>query len=60
MIFPLMVDVTEAPSNMAPRNSQMDAMRTACLRVTDLADTLVANASHIVTHQVGRNEMTTE
>lgn len=48
MIFPLIVDVALAPRSMAPRNSQTTAIRTACLRVTDLAETLVANATLFV------------
>ena len=44
IIFLRIVEVTEAPKSMAPRNSHTPAMRTACFNVMDLAETDVANA----------------
>eukprot|EP00592_Proboscia_alata_P004593 CAMPEP_0194369828 /NCGR_PEP_ID=MMETSP0174-20130528/18186_1 /TAXON_ID=216777 /ORGANISM="Proboscia alata, Strain PI-D3" /LENGTH=77 /DNA_ID=CAMNT_0039147009 /DNA_START=12 /DNA_END=245 /DNA_ORIENTATION=- len=44
IMFFRIVDVTDAPRSMAPKNSQIAAIITACFRLRDLADTDVAKA----------------
>ena len=52
-IFPRTVSVTLAPRNMAPLNSNMEAMTTACLSVMDLEETDVATFG-VVEHDTAR------